>query len=139
MQQILKLTLSTSAIACLPLLSTLSTSARPYPDVLGICYRFADQELTLRQPCVISSGYGAGAQYTVLHWLDHSETVISMINSCEPDAFDEAGFCRYAVDDRAASFYMRDVFLNATSILEEANLTCYEVIETSDSVCYRLN
>ena len=40
--------------------------ARPNPDRLGICYQFTNGELTTRAACVISSGYGAGAQYTTL-------------------------------------------------------------------------
>ncbi|WP_339096067.1 hypothetical protein ACINK0_11995 [Deinococcus sp. VB343] len=40
-----------------------SALARPNPDRLGICYVFGANKLSTRAPCVVGSGYGAGAQY----------------------------------------------------------------------------
>ena len=52
---------------CLVLLLLASTSiARPFPERLGICYGFRGENLFLHAPCIISSGYGAGAQYVSL-------------------------------------------------------------------------
>jgi hypothetical protein len=53
-----------SALLALCLLG--AASARPNPDRLGICYVFAAGKLSLRAPCVVSPGYGAGAQYVAL-------------------------------------------------------------------------
>lgn len=40
-----------------------SAVARPSPDILGVCYVFKASKLSTRAPCVVGSGYGAGAQY----------------------------------------------------------------------------
>jgi hypothetical protein len=46
------------------LLSTVD--ARPFPDRLGICYGFRGDQMFLHSPCIIGTGYGAGAQYMTL-------------------------------------------------------------------------
>lgn len=40
-----------------------SAFARPGPDTLGVCYVFKANKLSARAPCVVGSGYGAGAEY----------------------------------------------------------------------------
>ncbi|MEO0456670.1 MAG: hypothetical protein AAF152_08810 [Cyanobacteria bacterium P01_A01_bin.114] len=135
----LKLGSLAGTIAALGVVLASPAMARPYPDRLGICYSFNGDEIDLTQPCVISSGYGAGAHYAALRWIDGSQTSIVMINDCEPEAFDESGFCRYTVDELDAAPYQRDVFLNVTTVSDEENLSCLEVIETGSSVCYRFD
>lgn len=118
---------------------SLPAQSRPYPDRAGVCYFYRGDTQEMLEPCVISSGYGAGAHYAVLHWSDGVETNITMINFCPDDDYDEGGFCRYTVDDREAEPYQRNVFLTVTTIEDPDNLICYRVIETDNSVCYRFN
>jgi hypothetical protein len=122
-------------------LSTLATPAdsRPYPDRLGICYFFRGDTQDLTQPCVISSGYGAGAHYAVLLRKDGVRTSIQMINACPDGNYDEQGFCRYLVDDHEAMPYYRDTFMNVTTTTDDENLSCFRVMDTGKSVCYRFN
>ncbi|MEM8805550.1 MAG: hypothetical protein AAGF01_05945 [Cyanobacteria bacterium P01_G01_bin.38] len=138
-KSLLKLGSLAGTVAVLSVGLSAPAIARPYPDRLGICYSFNGDEVDLTQPCVISSGYGAGAHYVALQWIDGSRTPIVMINACEPEEFDESGFCRYTVDELDAAAYQRDVFLNATTISDEENLSCFKVIETGNSVCYRFD
>mgnify|MGYP001791061440 CR=1 FL=1 len=137
MQSALKRTLAASAIAASILGWSLPTAARPYPDRLGICYFYEGEIQETLEPCVIGSGYGAGAHYTTLHWSDGVVTRIDLINACEPDEFDARGFCAYTVDDSVAAPYERDVFLEITTVEDPDNLSCYRVIETDNSVCFR--
>lgn len=113
--------------------------ARPYPDSFGVCYFYRGDTQEILEPCVIGTGYGAGAHYAVLRWSDGVDTSIMMINFCPNLDFDEHGFCRYTVDDYAAEPYERDVFLNITTSEDVDNLSCYRIIETGNSVCYRFN
>ncbi|MEM9220022.1 MAG: hypothetical protein AAGD25_37560 [Cyanobacteria bacterium P01_F01_bin.150] len=116
--------------------SSLAT-ARPYPDELGICYRFQDDTLEQREPCVISAGYGAGAHYVVLHWSDDTSTAIHMINYCvDGQEFDDRGFCGYRVNDQDAEPYERDAFLGIATV-EDSSMTCYRTLSNDESVCYR--
>ncbi|WP_353258120.1 hypothetical protein [Prochlorothrix hollandica] len=135
--------ISTLALAIAAILTspTGPSSAAPYPDRSGICYYFpvGTDTPTLTQPCVLSSGYGAGAHYTVLQWADGVKTRILMINTCPSATADDQGFCRYTVDDVEALPYDRDNFFQETSPPEPDNLPCYQVLETGNSVCYRFS
>ena len=118
---------------------SISAESRPYPDRSGICYFYRGDIQELLESCVISSGYGAGAHYATLHWPDGVDTHITLINACSTEHFDDRGFCRYIVDDYEAVLYERDVFLNITMVEDPDNLTCYRIVETDNSVCYRFN
>lgn len=115
---------------------TLSVEARPYPDSLGICYFFKGNDREKREPCVISTGYGAGGSYVVLRWQDGEETFIERVNFCPDRDIDEYGFCSYSVDGAKAEFYYLDVFGNPTTIEDSDNLPCYRVLETGNSMCF---
>jgi len=112
-------------------------TARPYPDEVAVCYAFQGDTLERREPCVISAGYGAGAHYATLHWLNESSTTIYMINACSDMEYDDRGFCAYLVDDQDATPYERDIFLNVASVDDPDNMPCFRTIETHESVCYR--
>lgn len=129
---------ATLATAGVVVLAT-STEARPYPDQSGVCYIFQGDTQELMEPCVISSGYGAGAHYATLHWSDETTTSINMDNSCDPDAFDANGFCSYTINDRAAEYYERDVFMGVAAMDDPDNMPCYRLTESDVSVCYRFN
>ena len=116
-----------------------TAEARPHPDQSGVCYFYRGDTQEILEPCVISSGYGAGAHYAILRWSDGVETNITMINFCPDEDHDDGGFCRYTVDDYDAEPYERNVFLDPTTIPDADNLPCYRVIETGNSVCYRFD
>ena len=139
----MKLTLSTALAASIATASVIalatSTEARPYPDQSGVCYIFSGNTQEVLEPCVISSGYGAGAHYATLNWSDGSTTSINMSNFCDPNTFDANGFCSYTVNEREAEYYERDVFLGVAVMNDPDNLPCYLVESTDISVCYRFN
>jgi hypothetical protein len=135
LQTALVTSLSTIGLA---MLATV-VEARPYPDQSGVCYFYRGDTQEMMEPCVISGGYGAGAHYAILRWSDGVDTRIVMGNLCEPDAYDEYGFCTYTVDDYEAEPYERNVFLDITTLDDPDNMTCYRVLETGNSVCYRFN
>lgn len=134
----LRLKLSGSAVIALASLA-LPAQSRPYPDRTGICYFFEGETQALTEPCVISSGYGAGAHYAILQWSDGVKTRVFMINRCLQGDFDASGFCDYTVDDHAAEPYSRNVFMQVTTAVDEDSLSCFRVLETGNSVCYRFN
>jgi len=114
--------------------------ARPYPDEVGVCYRFEGDVLVQHEPCIISAGYGAGAHYAILHWSDDRSTEIYLLNTCfDRQEFDAAGFCAYQLDENEAEAYERDVFLNVSTVDDPDNMTCYRAIATNESVCYRFS
>lgn len=113
--------------------------SRPYPDRTGVCYFFRGETPELTEPCVISTGYGAGSHYAALRWSDGVVTRIFMINSCPVDGYDAHGFCKYTVDDESAAFYFRDVFMGVTSSTDPENMSCWRVLESGNSICYRFN
>jgi hypothetical protein len=113
--------------------------ARPYPDQLGICYVFRGDEMVRREPCVISSGYGAGSHYASLNWLDGKTTSIYKDNSCNLPGLELNGFCSNTVNDAAAEYYERNAFLVATEGTEAENMPCYLVSNTEVSFCYRVD
>lgn len=82
----LKRALFTSAIvfssAALMVILPTSGQARPYPDRPGVCYFFQKEVLKLKQPCIVSAGYGARGHYAVLTWADGVKTRIVMYNYC---------------------------------------------------------
>lgn len=124
----------TTTLAVYPL----RAAARPNPDRRGICYFLRGEKPEMTEPCVISTGYGAGAHYVVLQWRDGVKTSINMIHFCPKQALSADGFCRYTVDDYEAIPYARDVFLQPTSAAAAENLPCFKVRQTQNSVCYRL-
>ncbi|MGD1904815.1 MAG: hypothetical protein ACFB0C_02340 [Leptolyngbyaceae cyanobacterium] len=126
-------------IALAVLAHGLSIQAGPYPDELGICYRFEGDDRTQLEPCVISAGYGTGAHYVTLHWLDGTISNISWINYCPEGDYEELGFCAYQVNDQVAEPYERNLFMAVTTVEDPDNLPCYRILETDDSVCYRFN
>lgn len=139
--------LFTSAIVfsstALMLILPTSVQARPYPDRPGVCYFFRKEVLKLKQPCVVSAGYGAGGHYAVLTWADGVKTAIVMINYCpKPGPTQETPlangmeFCRFTVDNYDAQPYARDVFLRPTNLKGEMEYDCFRVIKTGNSVCY---
>lgn len=134
-----QITLTTGLLAAAAVGWSLTAQSRPYPDRAGVCYFYRGDTQEMLEPCVISSGYGAGAHYAVLHWSDGVKTNITLINFCPDDDYDERGFCRYTVDDHEAEPYQRNVFLTVTTLEDSGNLSCYRVIETDNSVCYRFN
>jgi hypothetical protein len=112
--------------------------AKPYPATAGMCYSFTGETPTLRQPCVIQTGYGAGGHYAVLEWLDGVKTRIEKVNFCPEQNFDSAGFCRYIVDDEAAQSYFRDRALQPTpSFNSDEAIACFKIKKSGNSVCYR--
>ena len=135
----LKKFLVTSLTSIFALVWGAPAKSRPYPDQTGVCYFYRGEIQELLDSCVISSGYGAGVHYSVLHWPDGVDTNVSMINFCPDSDYDDRGFCRYTVDDYDAEPYERNVFLQITTAQDPENLTCYRIIETSNSVCYRFN
>ncbi len=114
-------------------------TSRPYPDQVGVCYAFQGDTQARLEPCIISSGYGAGAHYAVLNWMDGTKTSIMMVNDCPDGNYDQSGFCSYTVNDRDAEVYQRDVFLGETTFDAPDNLPCYRVTSTASSFCYRFN
>lgn len=128
-----------SSIAAIAMTPIQPVESRPYPDRTGVCYFFRGDTPELTQTCVISGGYGAGGHYAVLQWPDGVKTQITMINFCPNRDFDETGFCRYTVDDHEARPYQRDVFFETTTSADSENLDCYRLVETGNSVCYRLS
>lgn len=128
-----------SAIAASLIAPIQPTDARPYPDQTGVCYFFRGETRELMQTCVVSGGYGAGGHYSVLQWPDGVQTNITMVNLCPNQDYDTSGFCRYTVDDHAAVPYQRNVFFDTTTSTDSDNLDCYRVVETGNSICYRLN
>lgn len=113
--------------------------ARPYPDRLGICYRFQDDTLDHQEPCVISTGYGAGAHYTVLHWSDDTNTAIYLMTACTEQEYDDRGFCGYQMDEEDAEPYERNIFFDITTEHEPDNIPCYRAIASDESVCYQFS
>ncbi len=114
-------------------------TARPYPDQVGVCYAFEGDTQARLEPCAISAGYGAGAHYAVLNWMDGTKTSIVMVNACANGNYDPSGYCGYTVNDRDAEIYQRDVFLRETTFDDPDNLICYRVTATASSFCFRLN
>jgi hypothetical protein len=138
----MQLTLKTACITALSTVSTVllahSTTARPYPDHVGVCYRFQGDTQDRMEPCVISSGYGAAGHYAVLHWSDGTLSTVAMLNSCDPAAFDANGFCAYTVNDEAAEYYERDVFMAVATRDDQDNMPCYRFGDSDTSICYRI-
>lgn len=139
----MKLTLTTALATSVAAVGVValatSAKARPFPDQSGVCYIFQVDTQELMESCVISSGYGAGAHYATLHWSDKTTTSINMDNSCDPDAFDTNGFCSYTLNDHAAEYYERDVFMGVAAMNDPDNMPCYRLAESDVSVCYRFN
>ncbi|MEO1400716.1 MAG: SH3 domain-containing protein [Cyanobacteria bacterium J06635_1] len=119
--------------------STEPASIEPTSATSGVCYFFREETLDLIQPCTISAGYGASAHYTSLLWEDGIRTFITMNNDCPGETLDANGFCSYSVDDREAVVQAPDVFMNITTIENAATVSCYSVINTGNSICYRTN
>ena len=115
-----------------------STYAAPNPNQVGVCYFFRGEELEIKQSCVVSSGYGAGAHYTTLNWIDEVETVIYSIHYCPESDLNDDAFCKHLVDDYQATPYERNTFLQSTDILDVDNVSCFRVVKTGNSVCYRI-
>lgn len=131
---------STALTVILPI----SVQARPYPDRPGVCYFFQKDLLKLKNPCVVSTGYGAGGHYAVLTWADGVKTAIVKTNYCPKggwikDASVANGmeFCRFTVDNYDAQPYTRDSFQQPTTFKEEMTYDCFRVNKTGNSVCYR--
>lgn len=77
------------------------SEARPWPDRIGICYVFEGQKIQKTVPCVISTGYGAGAMYTNLSWPDgKSNQIITCTDTNCPN--------NYTLDDKPAETYTLD-------------------------------
>ena len=131
----MKLQLTTILIASLMTTGAIawgtSATARPYPDQVGVCYAFESDTQARLEPCIISAGYGAGAHYATLNWMDGTKTSIMMVNDCPDGNYDLSGFCGYTVNDRDAEVYQRDVFLGETTFDDPDNLLCYRVVPTA--------
>ncbi|MEA5452060.1 hypothetical protein VB780_26030 [Leptolyngbya sp. CCNP1308] len=116
-----------------------SVEARPYPDTVGVCYSFQGDDIERLEPCVISSGSGAGAQYASLNWLDGQTTTIEMSAYCPNQDWDENGFCSYFVNGEVAEAYERDVFwMESNSDSDDEDMPCYR-LSSQLSYCYRKN
>jgi len=134
-----KLALTLSLAIAGAVITCTAVQARPYPDQVGVCYAFEGDNQARLEPCVVSSGYGAGAHYAILNWSAGTKTNIVMVNACTDGNYDTSGYCRYTVSDRDAEVYQRDVFLGKTTFDDPDNLLCYRVISTTSSFCYRFN
>lgn len=108
-------------------------SARPNPDRAGICYFFKGNSLELTQTCVISTGYGAGAQYVILNWADGVRTRILNHTYPEPEIIT-------TVDGEAAQDYARDT--SWYNVVENPGsnddiMFCQRILSNRNSVCYK--
>lgn len=82
--------------AAIGLLSvSIPAQAKPYPDELGICYGFNDDELQSADVCLIQSASGIGEQYTTLQWNQKTYDILS-------------NGSKYLLNDSDAVFYLRD-------------------------------
>lgn len=105
--------------------------ARPYPDRLGICYVFHGEKLTARGPCVISAGYGAGAQYVNL--LLNNKEYYAEFPNIRPDM-------PPTLNGKTAIEYQRDAtffgILKGTPIEGEEYMTCIKTKDGRTDICY---
>lgn len=96
--------------------------ARPWPDQLGICYVMKDGQLASRQPCVVSTGYGAGGNYTSLSFGGKSYTIErSTMTAKETATLNEAAATEYL---RENAFFNIVSSKEATSRADEELLWC---------------
>jgi hypothetical protein len=108
------------------------TEARPFPDRPGICYFFKNDSLDMTQSCVMSSGYGAGAQYVILNWTDGVRTAISTDTRKVPYTI--------TVDNEPSEGYMRDAsWYGITSNADSPDgvIYCQRILSNENSVCYK--
>lgn len=118
----------------LPLLVLLGASqsfARPSADRLGICYSFKNGTLAGRAPCVISAGYGAGAQYLTLSFGD--KEYYAEFPNLKPNM-------PPTLNDKLALEYQRDTsFLNVLKgrpIDGEDYMPCIKTKDGKTDLCY---
>jgi hypothetical protein len=118
-------------LALLALLTLGFASARPNPDRLGICYVFTAGKLSLRAPCVVSPGYGAGAQYVALT-IGTRQYDVEFPN-LRPDQ-------PPTIDGRAALSYRRDAsfleILKGRPVEGEEYLDCVKTRDGKADLCY---
>lgn len=122
-------------ILILPALLILSTTAvaRPSPDRLGICYLFQGEKLTGRGPCIVSPGYGAGAQYVnlLLNGKDYAVEYPNIRPNMPP-----------TLNGKVAIEYQRDTsFLNilkGAPMQGEEYMTCVKTKDGKTDICYFL-
>ncbi|MGB5963794.1 MAG: hypothetical protein WBG73_24380 [Coleofasciculaceae cyanobacterium] len=125
--------LTIAAITATASLFVIGVQAKPYPDRPGICYFFKGNSLETTQTCVISTGYGAGAQYVILNWVDGVKTRI--LNNTYPEAE-----IITTVDGEVAQDYARDtswyrVVKNPGS--RDDIMFCQRILSNQNSVCYK--
>ena len=108
-----------------------TAQARPFPDRLGICYGFRGEALFLQAPCVISTGYGTGAQYVSLH-VDKTSFYIeySTEQRNTPPTINGRPAIAY---QRDASFYQ---VLNGPQIRGEQYMDCTKSKDGKINVCF---
>lgn len=108
-----------------------TAQARPNPDRLGICYQFKNGELATRAPCVISSGYGAGAQYTTLTF--NNREYYAEYPNIRPNM-------PPTLDDKPALEYRRDTsfldILKGKAIEGEEYMSCIKTKDGKLDLCY---
>jgi len=116
---------------CLLLLLFVSTAqARPYPERLGICYGFRGDQMFLHAPCIISSGYGAGAQYESLT-VDKTDFYIEYPNN-KPNL-------PPTVNGKTAVSYRRDAsffqVLKGPPLKGEVYIDCTRTLDKKIDIC----
>lgn len=115
------------------LLFTFITSvalARPYPDRLVICYEFKNNKLVQRQPCVESTGYGAGGSYT-FYSFGQKEYYIET-NTMKPEGDMQINGQKATLYTRDASFFN---ILKGKPMKGEKYLFCYKTKDGKIDIC----
>ena len=127
-------------MSAMAVLGSTSVHARPNPDQLGICYFFAGDTLKQKTPCIVATGYGAGAMYTSL-------SVDGREYSFETNTMTEDGEITY--NDSPVDGYFRDAgfyFELSAYDLESRNdsssdssndtIPCYRTQDGKLDICY---
>ena len=108
-----------------------AAEARPYPDRLGICYQFKNGEFASRAPCVISTGYGAGAQYMTLTF--NGKEYYAEYPNIRPNM-------PPTLDDKPALEYRRDTsfldILKGKALEGEEYMSCIKTKDGKLDLCY---
>ena len=103
--------------------------ARPSVDRLGICYEFKGKAMT-RAPCVISPGYGAGAQY-VTYTFNNREFYVEYPN-LKPNSAP-------TLNGKTAIEYRRDAsffeILKGAPVEGEGYINCIKTKDGKTDVC----
>jgi hypothetical protein len=109
------------------------------------CYYYKQDQLASSKSCKLTFNNKVGLQTLRMNWPDKTWSGIEKLTRCDfltKPSFTADGYCRFFVNGRRALRYHRtsqqtQPLGKGHAIDEQGDITCYQVKETGNSICFK--